>query len=229
MGIQFLTGFINSFWSSSSNSGQSQKLAQELQKMQDFLPAHEIKNFNLSNLTVSFDISRCDAINLSSLYDTMASSFWFSHEVQDLYIKAKGPFSLAPPDFDGTEEEAIDHCLKMAQLINKIAPKAMDHNLIRVWERLETQYKFPLFATASEMRDYLKTGNKHTEVTLLDLSRSEIEIVPPEVLQFPNLSQVILTDTKLGSFPLVLNAHQSLDPQKILCEDLTFSKGTMSC
>ncbi|WP_420421831.1 leucine-rich repeat domain-containing protein [Simkania sp.] len=226
MAIKFLTGMVNLVWSSSESPSQGEQLSRELKKMQAFLPTPEITNFNPSNVTLNFDIKRLDATNLSALYDTMASSFWFSHDVQDLYIKAKSAFTLAPPDFDGTTEEGVGHCLKMAELINEIAPDVMDRNLARVWGKLEDQYKFPHFETAAEMREYLSKGNKQKVVTLLDLSRSEIEIVPPEILQFPRLSQVVLYDTKLGQFPHVLKAHQSLDPQKILCEDLTFNKGT---
>ncbi|MCP5489814.1 MAG: leucine-rich repeat domain-containing protein [Chlamydiales bacterium] len=205
---------------------QGSILAQELQKMQGFLPAPDVKNFDRKNTTLNFDVQHLDASNLSSLYDSMASSFWFSRDVQDLYIQAKGPFSLAAPDFQGTKGEALCRCIKMAKLVNKIAPEVMGRNLKEIWEKLEEQYQFPHFETPQEMREYLKTGDKHKEVTLLDLSRSDIEIIPPEVLQFPNLSQVILYDTKLGQFPHVLSAHSNLNLNNVQIEDLTFSKGT---
>jgi Leucine-rich repeat (LRR) protein len=205
---------------------QGSILAQVLQKMQGFLPAPDVKNFDRKNTTLNFDAQHLDASNLSSLYDSMASSFWFSRDVQDLYVQAKGPFSLAAPDFQGTKGEALCRCIKMAKLINKIAPEVMDRNLKEIWGKLEAQYQFPHFETPQEMREYLKTGDKHKEVTLLDLSRSDIEIIPPEVLQFPNLSQVILYDTKLGQFPYVLSAHSNLNLNNVQIEDLTFSKGT---
>ncbi|WP_420421832.1 leucine-rich repeat domain-containing protein [Simkania sp.] len=202
------------------------KLGRSLKKMETFLPTSEVKNFNPGNITLKFDVKHLDATNLSSLYDTMASSFWFSRDVQELYVEHKGSFTLVSPDFKGTKNEALCRCLKMAELINKIAPDAMDRNLKMVWKKLEAQYQFPHFTTTDEMRQYLE-NEKHTlDVTLLDLSRSDIEILPPEILKFPNLSQVILYDTNLGQFPHILSAHSKLDLNKIHCEDLTFTKGT---
>lgn len=212
--------------SNTSRCNQGARLAKELKKLESFLPAPEIVGFKKNNVSLNFDIQKLDASNLSSLYDTMASSFWFSRDVQELYSKAKGSFSWVPPSFSGTEESALCKCVKMAQLINTIAPEVMDKNLEKVWIKLENQYEFPHFETAKEMREYLNNNNKVLEVTRLDLSRSDIEIVPPEVLLFPNLSQVILFDTKIAQFPQVLKAHPTLNLEKVYCEDLTFTIGT---
>lgn len=226
MAIKFLTGILESVCSPFSYENQGKALAEQLKKLQNFLPAPEIVNFDPNNITLNFNAQRLDATNLSSLYDTMASSFWFLRDVQELYIKAKGSFSFAPPNFSGTEREALSHCIQLAQLIDDIAPEVMDRNLKRVWGKLEHQYHFPHFETAEEMRHYLKNSTELTRVTLLDLSRSEIEIVPPEVLLFPNLSKVILLDTQIGQFPHVLKAHPKLNLENVLCEDLTFTNGT---
>ena len=156
----------------------------------------------------------------------MAFSFWFQRDVQDLYIKAKGAFSMTAPIFNGTLEEAFAHCITMAQLISTIAPKIMDENLVRIWKKLEDQYRFPHLETAEEMRDHLKDDNLLKRVTILDLSSSDIEIIPPEVLLFPNLTQVSALNTRIQQFPTVLTAHSTLLLDNVQFEDLTFTMKT---
>jgi Leucine-rich repeat (LRR) protein len=217
----------NTFSANASCLNQRARLAEELQKMQNFLPAPEVRLFDPNNVSQKFDFQNSRATSLSFLYDTMAFSFWFEREVQDLYIQAKGSFSMSVPVFSGTMEEAFGHCISMALLINKIAPKIMDRNLKRVWEKLEEQYKFPRLETAEEMRNHLKSDDTLLKrVTILDLSSSDIEIIPPEVLLFPNLTQVSVLNTRMTQFPQVLTAHPTLNLDNVQFEDLTFTMKT---
>ena len=217
----------NEFSPNGSSPNHAVKLADELQKMQAFLPAPEVRMFNPNNVSKQFDFQNSSATSLSFLYDTMAFSFWFEREVQDLYIEAKGSFSGSAPTFCATLEEAFDHCINMVRLINKIAPEIMDRNLKRVWEKLEAQYEFPHLETAEEMRDHFKKNDiLLNRVTILDLSSSDIEIIPPEVLLFPNLTQVSVLDTHVQQFPQVLTAHPTLLLDNVQCEDLTFTMKT---
>ncbi|MCB1082845.1 MAG: leucine-rich repeat domain-containing protein [Simkania sp.] len=217
----------NAFSTNTSCLNQRARLAEELQKMQAFLPAPEVRLFDPNNVSQKFDFQNSRATSLSFLYDAMAFSFWFEREVQDLYIHAKGSFSVSVPVFSGTMEEALGHCISMALLINKIAPKIMDRNLIRVWAKLEDQYKFPHLETAEEMRNHLKCDDTLLKrVTILDLSSSDIEIIPPEVLLFPNLTQVSALNTPMTQFPQVLTAHPTLNLDNVQFEDLTFTMKT---
>ncbi|MGD2169407.1 MAG: leucine-rich repeat domain-containing protein [Chlamydiota bacterium] len=216
------------------------KLARALEKVAEFLPSQTIAHFDFKNVVVSFDIAHIGASNLDRLFDEMASSFWYERDVQQLFVETKGSFTnlsnaepglpTMPKNLSGSIEEAAGACHRMAQLIIQKAPEVMDRNIIWVWEKLVAQFPdvFPKLETPQDMRQWLndeKNRDKMHGVRHLDLTRSEIEILPPEIHKIPNLEKVYLYDSKITGFPEVLLTHPKLSSDEIHMEKLKFLEG----
>lgn len=190
------------------------KLEGELRKVAEFLPADAIRNFNKENVSVGLDLTRMDATDLNSLFDLMASSFWFDKDVQALFVQHKGSFNITPsPMQPGTSvDEAAEKCCQMASLILKKAPSVMDDNLKIMWDKLRAQFPtiFPAKESPQEMRAWINMDANQAamqSVQKLELGRSKMQIIPPEVNRISQLRQVYLYESDLGSYPYVFEAH----------------------
>lgn len=210
------------------------QLQLDLKQVQEFLPAKEISSFNPDQVTLRFDVKNLHATNLSHLFDTLASSFWCEKEVQELYVKHKAPFDgMVIPSFkEGmTIDDGARAVSEMATLITRLSPQVMNRNLERMWEKVVRYHDgvSPL-DSAEKIREWMKSHPTVIQgIKMLNLTQSEIEILPPDILQFSKLESIFLLGSKLGQFPHVLEAHPKSDrllKNEHLCEDLTFSSGT---
>lgn len=210
------------------------KLEGELRKVAEFLPADAIRKFNKENVSVGLDLTRMDATDLNSLFDLMASSFWFDKDVQALFVQHKGSFNITPsPMQPGTSvDEAAEKCYQMASLILKKAPSVMDNNLKIMWDKLRAQFPaiFPPKESTQEMRAWINTDASQVamqSVQKLELGRSKMQIVPPEVNRISQLSQVYLFEADLGSYPHVFEAHPRAKKirKNLAIDTFSFSRG----
>ncbi len=201
-----------------------QELGQELKKMVQYIPARYIAKFNRNKITAkdvvaNLDPTRIHAYNLGSLYRVMAAPFCFDVDVRNNY-----DHSIRDLDI----ESSLSKCLNMAKRINAIANDVLDRNLPRVWERVvQRNSEIPQLQSAKQIREWLDDStnqSKIEKVTWLDLTRSDIELIPPEVNLFSNLRKVYTQDSELWSFPTVFHAHSILSNslKNVECADLKF-------
>jgi hypothetical protein len=209
----------------------------ELKEVGKFIPTKRITEFNPKNACTKFtliDPVTINPNNLNHIYDDMAGSFWFDRDVQRLFIKSKGPYRKCFDSLGKTLEAAVSDCLKMAEHINSISKVTLERNLLLVWERLRGKYStevFPDLKNVDEIKEWFNKEDSQRameSIVGLDLTRSDIEIIPEEVLRIPNLRTVYIVDSKIGTVPHILYNLPEGDSRRIIvppCETSTFYDG----
>lgn len=207
-------------------------LVNNLQKMEEFLPAPAVTNFNPSQVVLQITLSTPSGSSLNFLFDTVASAFWCEREVQALFVDIKGNFIRDPLPYSnplpGPLDRAIESCNRMIQLILEKAPEVINRNLVRVWEKLTFQYPevFPSdIKEAKEIEAWFQDSENQKlmeNVKDLDFTRSDIEILPPILMKIPNIRRIYLYDSPMGAFPELFSKQQSIE---ILMESQRFYEG----
>lgn len=207
-------------------AGRIEKLTNTLKSVEQFLPAKEIRDFNPNKVTPRFDIKHLGETNLSHLYDTMASTFWCSQRVQGHYASTKDALynGIQRPQLKGTLDDAINATNSLGRLIICQSPAIMDRNLVLMWNKIE---ELPELHSAESIREWMNDNPEELKkVKEVNLTGSDIEVIPPEILAFENLEKVVLYGSKLGAFPHVLEAHPSFNMENLYVDgDFTFFDG----
>ncbi|GAB4188153.1 MAG: hypothetical protein Tsb0015_07810 [Simkaniaceae bacterium] len=195
------------------------RLQSSLTEISQFLPSPEIKEF---------DPKTVNAAELDLIFNTLGFSFCFDSEVKDLIVKYKGYFTLFPPPLQcASVEEGAAACDELSKLILQKAPAILDKNLLILWKSITKAYPgVPSFENPVHIREWLKNEENLDlleTIKEINLIKSDMEILPPEILLFPNLNAIYLYDAALSDDPIIAYAHPNFKNNKLTIEFDSYS------
>lgn len=175
-------------------------VATYFKKVSQFIPLREVEDFGYTKAS------------LACVFDKIGFSFAFLPEVRDILVKYLGEFEgfspMIPMEFSA--EMVVEACVDLLQVVDANLETVHDKSLKELWKQICAERKLKddfLNFSATQIRDYLEnpeSADLRHSVSLIDLRCSTIQILPPEILLFKNLQELILDGSEIHETPHIL-------------------------